>query len=117
MSYRTDFKKATKRALEISDRTKPTCGRDDCDSSENPAHWIDIKHTPPVRAALRLVPDLVEALEAIQARRDGEWDHPALLRFGALSTSTEADINRILTAALKKAYKLCPKPRGKEDPT
>lgn len=101
MSYRTDFKKATKRAFEISDRTKPTCGRDDCDIRANPAHWIDIKHTPPVRAALRLVPDLVEALEAMQARIDGRFDDPALQRLGPLGT-TKQDIARILQAARKK---------------
>lgn len=114
MSYRTEFEKATKCAFEISDREKPTCEIDDCDIRENPAHWIDIKHTPKVRAALRLVPDLVDALEAIQARNACRSIWPP--RVGALSTSTEADINRILTAALRKAYKLCPKPRGKGDP-
>lgn len=32
------------------------------------------------------------ALEAIQARIRGEWDNPALVSFGELSTNTNEDI-------------------------
>ena len=33
-----------------------------------------------------------EALEAVRARIRGEWDNPALVKFGSLSTDTMKDI-------------------------
>lgn len=46
-------------------------------------------------------PDLLEALQAIRARLIGEFDHPALVKFGALTT-TDGDIGSIVEAALAK---------------
>ncbi len=46
--------------------------------------------------------DLIAALEAIMARLKGEFDHPALMAIGPLST-TDADIGTIAEAALSKA--------------
>ena len=37
----------------------------------------------------------VRALEAIRARIAGEWDNPALVAFGPLSTDTLADVDAI----------------------
>lgn len=37
-----------------------------------------------------------EALSAIKARIDGEWDNPALVKFGPLSTSVNDDILSIM---------------------
>lgn len=42
------------------------------------------------------------ALEAINARINGEWDNPALESFGELDTNTEVDIKRITTETLQK---------------
>ena len=53
--------------------------------------------------AIEAVPELIDALEAIRARIDGVWDHPALLKFGALSTACNKDIDRIIEDALQKA--------------
>jgi len=36
------------------------------------------------------------AIEAIEARIKGEWNNPALMSFGELSTNTEEDILRII---------------------
>ena len=43
------------------------------------------------------------ALEAIKARINGEWDHPALVAIGALHTNPETDCLRIAEAAIAKA--------------
>ena len=40
------------------------------------------------------------ALDAIVARIQGEWDHPALKAFGPLSTDTTADILEIAMQAI-----------------
>lgn len=47
--------------------------------------------------------DLLEALEAIEARISGTWDNPALVAFGPLSTNTDADCLSIARAAIAKA--------------
>ncbi|HET7150857.1 MAG TPA: hypothetical protein VFI60_05565 [Candidatus Acidoferrum sp.] len=47
-------------------------------------------------------PDLLEALTAIRARISGEWDNPALLKFGPLSDMT-SDIQIIARTAIAKA--------------
>ncbi len=54
----------------------------------------------PVLAA---APELLEALTAIRARIAGEWDNPSLIKFGALSEDTEADIKKLAQAAIRKA--------------
>jgi len=46
-------------------------------------------------------PDLLEALQAIRARINGEWNHLALVKFGGLTTVTE-DCLQIADAAIKK---------------
>jgi len=45
---------------------------------------------------------LREALEAIVARINGEWDNKALLTFSDLSISKHDDIERIVKAVLKQ---------------
>jgi hypothetical protein len=40
-----------------------------------------------------------EAQQAIQARLDGAWEHPALLRFGPVSESTHKDTQAIAACA------------------
>ncbi len=40
------------------------------------------------------------ALEAIQARINGEWDHPALVSFGPLMTNSWADVAEIIRTTL-----------------
>ena len=47
--------------------------------------------------------DLVQALTAIKARIDGEWDNPALMAIGPLDTNIDNDVLRIAEAALSKA--------------
>lgn len=47
-------------------------------------------------------PDLLEALEAIRARIDGEWDSPALVKFGGLRNTNE-DIHALAMEAIAKA--------------
>ena len=50
-------------------------------------------------------PELLEALEAINARINGDFDNPALIKFGTLSTNTNQDIYLITNNAIKKATK------------
>jgi vacuolar-type H+-ATPase subunit F/Vma7 len=52
---------------------------------------------------LTAAPDLLEALEAIRARINGEYDLPALLRFGHLSVNPLEDIEEIAAKAIAKA--------------
>lgn len=42
---------------------------------------------------------LVDALEAIRARIEGEWDNPALMAFGPLLPNPEEDVLRIVDSA------------------
>jgi hypothetical protein len=49
--------------------------------------------------------ELVEALEAMIARVEGEWDHPALVKYGPLRTMPEVDMAIIARAALEKLGK------------
>lgn len=46
--------------------------------------------------------DLLEALKAIIARIDGEWDNPLLKKWGALSAITTQDILRIAQESIAK---------------
>lgn len=46
-------------------------------------------------------PDMLSALRAIEARAEGEWDHPALVAFGPLTPDTSADILAIARMALR----------------
>jgi hypothetical protein len=61
----------------------------------------------PQHVALLLAgaPQLLMALEAIKARIDGEYDHPALVAFGALRVNTEEDILEIATQAIASVPK------------
>ena len=43
------------------------------------------------------------ALEAIEARIEGVFDHPALMAVGALSPDSDIDVLRIARAAIAKA--------------
>lgn len=45
---------------------------------------------------------LKEALEAIQARINGEWDNPALVKLGPLFPDAISDIERIVEQAIAK---------------
>jgi hypothetical protein len=48
-------------------------------------------------------PDLADALRAIRARINGEWDDPALMKFGPLNTDRISDILTIVADSLAKA--------------
>jgi hypothetical protein len=48
-------------------------------------------------------PELVEALEAIVAAINGEFDNPSLMKFGALYADREDSIKEIAIQALHKA--------------
>lgn len=50
---------------------------------------------------------LKQAREAVQARKAGVWDHPLLVRFGALSPDTEADAEAILDCVTESAAPAC----------
>lgn len=45
--------------------------------------------------------DLLKALQAVLARINGEWDHPALVAFGPLRTDPMEDIRYIVEEVLK----------------
>lgn len=47
-------------------------------------------------------PDLLEALEAIRARIAGEFDNPALVKFGGLRDINE-DVNTLAATTIAKA--------------
>lgn len=40
--------------------------------------------------------ELTDKLDAIKARFNGEWDNPALLKYGLLNTNLETDLNIII---------------------
>lgn len=48
-------------------------------------------------------PAMFAALQAIVARIHGEFDHPALLKYGALSVNTTSDCDSIARSALSAA--------------
>lgn len=52
---------------------------------------------------LDTITDLLEALGAIAARINGEWDDPALVAFGPLSIDAQSDCLRIARAAIDRA--------------
>ncbi len=53
--------------------------------------------------ALEREPELMAALEAIEARINGVYDCPALVAFGPLHHDTQWDCLRIARAAIAKA--------------
>ena len=67
---------------------------------------VEYDHDENTEANARLLaaaPDLLAALRAIEARAEGEWDHPALVAFGPLTPDTSADILALARAALRQA--------------
>jgi hypothetical protein len=46
-----------------------------------------------------------EALEAIKARIDGEWDNPYLMKLGPLHTRAEDDIARCIDLVDMEAHR------------
>ncbi len=65
--------------------------------TENPQ---EVEHTAYLIAA---APAMYEALQAIEARIRGEYDHPALVKLGELHTSTTADVLLLVYLALAQA--------------
>jgi hypothetical protein len=55
-----------------------------------------------IGSLLASAPELLTALQAIKARIDGEYDHPALAAFGSLSAECEKDIRAIACQAIGK---------------
>lgn len=49
-------------------------------------------------------PEMAEALAAIVARINGEWDNPALLKWGALHPNAERDIEANARAILARLH-------------
>jgi hypothetical protein len=75
-----------------------------CDETKQIACTLDHQDDDYANAHLiAAAPDMLGALEAIEARIHGIWDNPALVAFGSLSTSTENDCTAIARAALAKA--------------
>jgi hypothetical protein len=74
-----------------------------CEECRKPDHrgWCENcdAWTPPEPTLFRGT----EALEAIRARLNGEYDHPALMKLGPLSTSILEDCYRILENTPKGA--------------
>lgn len=68
------------------------------DSSE--AHNARARANAHVIAA---APELLSALEAIAARIVGDWDNPALVAFGPLTSNTSDDTLTIARAAIARA--------------
>jgi hypothetical protein len=50
--------------------------------------------------------DMLEALKAIKARLNGEFDHPSLVAYGPLSDSETDDILGYAEEAIQKAQKI-----------
>ena len=48
-------------------------------------------------------PKMLRALEAVEARIHGVYDHPALMEYGPLHTDSDKDVLRIAEEAIKKA--------------
>lgn len=87
------------------------CGECGCDVSQGGVFFARCPGKTPEQASERAAfivratarhAELVEALEAIKARVNGEWDTPALMAFGPLS-DTAADCAEIARQALSRA--------------
>ncbi len=52
--------------------------------------------------AVNMHDELIEALEAIRARIDGEFDNPALISYGLLGVGLDMDIRNMATHMLNK---------------
>lgn len=74
------------------------------------AHFVALAHNM-MPTLLEIADDLdsiimpallraVETLEAIRARMNGEFDHPALIKYGPLSATRDDDILAMLNSAL-----------------
>lgn len=68
-----------------------------CDTLEQARHLAAKLTTNQAR-----IKELEAALRAIVARVDGEWDNPALVAVGGLSTDTATDCEQIARAVLSK---------------
>ena len=69
-------------------------------------NYLEDTSLPCKSANARLIaaaPELLEALQAIQARINGNFDNPKLFAFGPLSTSAADDCLEIAHAAIAKA--------------
>lgn len=93
-------------------------GKEHIDLCDDSNHAIasmispDLKMAEKITRAVNEYDELVAALQAIRARLEGEFDHPALMAYGPLTTVT-GDIGTIANAALAKAE---PHPlRGHQD--
>jgi len=83
-------------AADITDRDAITEALDEQPELWNPTHKAS------ERGASK-APTPIQALEAIKARIQGDWDHPSLRLFGALRTDSKEDILSIAEAALTNA--------------
>lgn len=54
----------------ISQRTEPTCGRQDCDADENPEHWVDTEISAEFASFVQRLIDLARHYRA-EAHQDG----------------------------------------------
>jgi hypothetical protein len=61
---------------------------------------IDPNH--PDAKLIAAAPDLLEALDAIDARIGGEFDNPALVKYGILSSDQNMDVLIIIRKVLVK---------------
>lgn len=59
--------------------------------------------TPEHARLIAAAPDLLQALEAILARVNGEWDNPSLVKYGALCQNQDDDITGMVKEAIAKA--------------
>ena len=84
----------------VSERDKPTCGRETCDVGENPTHWVDADPTPIVDHACEHLPKVITALRRLRklVERDyggfdamPEWQQAQTAEEAALKLPKECD--------------------------
>jgi hypothetical protein len=73
-------------------------------ASVGQAHGNDPSELAANARLMAAAPDMLDALQAITARIQGEWDHPALLAYGALGIINE-DVLAIAGTAIAKAVR------------
>jgi hypothetical protein len=66
-------------------------------------HYGDGPEGYRLACTLAAAPKMLDALQAIRARIEGDWDHPALRDRGPLAVSTVDDIHQWTKAAIAEA--------------
>ena len=73
-----------------------------CFGSGESGPFAQLDNGDRVYGVVGLAPEMLDMLEAIRARIGGEWDNPALLKWGALHPNAEWDISERIDTILNR---------------